>query len=507
MRIIRRGGPAWPPRPMKRIAPPLAVLVTIASAAFAFTPRTLHRGFPTESAGLVMKWDLAAYSDGAIPYWINRNIPAGFTPFEPTNSIDVILVRVQAAFRTWEGVSTAKVKFRFAGFTDATDVADGNMVVSFSGAPQRSGPIDTGCRAASRDSPATGSAGVILPNVFAGQILECDPTVHSLIAPFGTWWVGDTMPPSPGPGERQSRLDLQGILTHEIGHVLGLDHTGTAETATMTIWNRSGESSGAFATRTLSVDDVIGISSLYPQDEFLRTTGMVAGSVRREQTGSPVFGAHVVAMEAATGVIVASTVTGLRDVGADGMARRFGEGSGRYLLSGLPPGRYRIYVEPFDGPDTNWLGGIFGTGANDQSMEMDFTPSFHEQEVDVVAGTTTMDADLRVASRALDAPNLDLHVWISEPGTRTDPVMVRPGTNFVMELAPGQNIVAEEALPVGTFFSFAGPGITIVRARATRTILLNVSVAPDAAAGPRLLQVTTPAGVAFLSGALTVTSD
>ena len=55
--------------------------------------------------------------------------------------------------------------------------------------------------------------------------------------------------------------------------------------------------------------------------------------------------------------------------------------------------------------------------------------------------------------------------------------------------------------------SFAGPGIAIVRARATRTILLNVSVAPDAAAGPRLLQVTTPAGVAFLSGALTVTSE
>lgn len=96
-------------------------LLMIAPGVTAFVPRNLHNGYPADAVGLVMKWDLAAYPDGAIPYWINPTIPAGFTPFEPTNSIDVILAKVHNAFRAWENVSTAKVKFRFAGFTEATD--------------------------------------------------------------------------------------------------------------------------------------------------------------------------------------------------------------------------------------------------------------------------------------------------------------------------------------------------------------------------------------------------
>jgi hypothetical protein len=483
----------------------LVILLVMASAARAFTPRTLHRGYPSDAVGFVMKWDLAAYPDGAIPYWINRNIPAGFTPFEPTSSIDAVLARVHEAFRTWEHVSTARVRFRFAGFTDATDVVDGNMVVSFTAAPARGGPIDTGCRASSRNTQVTGAAGVILPQEFVGQIVECDPTIHALLPQAGTaWWVSDASPPSRNATGQQGPLDLQGLLTHEIGHVLGLDHSGTAETATMTIWTQSGVSVGGFTLRTLSTDDAIGVSTLYPTDEFLRGTGTIAGEVLREQTGSPVFGAHVVAIDAATGVIVAGAATGVLQAGPDGMAARFQSGSGVYRLSGLPPGIYRIYVEPFDGPSTNWLGGVFGTSADQQFMETDFSPVFHEGDIEVRAGATTADVDLRVASRATDAPNLDLVAWISESGVRTDPVLVRPGTSLVMELAPGENIVAAEALIPGASFSFAGSGITITRAQARRTITLNLSIAPDAPLGPRLLQVTTPAGVAFLSGALTV---
>jgi hypothetical protein len=114
----------------------------------AFVPLNLHSRYPADVAGFVTKWDLTAYPDGAIPYWINPTIPAGFTPFEPTNSPDVILAKVHDAFRTWESVSTSKVKFRFAGFTDATSTADGRNVVSFSLSPSPSGgPIKFGCYA------------------------------------------------------------------------------------------------------------------------------------------------------------------------------------------------------------------------------------------------------------------------------------------------------------------------------------------------------------------------
>ena len=481
-----------------------AVLVLLsAPLTLAFVPRTLHSAYPPDAVGLVMKWDLAGFANGAIPYWINPTIPAGFTPFEPTSSTDVVLARVHAAFQAWE-VPTSRVKFRFAGFTDAVDAIDGKMVVSFSIAPARGGPIDTGCRAADRATPATGAAGVILPQTFAGQILECDPTVHPVDPQRATaWWVGDTAPPLTVQGQR-GRLDLQGILTHEIGHVLGLDHTGTAETATMTIWNGAGESLGAHGQRTLSADDVIGVSTLYPTDNFLRDTGTIAGKVVRDQNGGSVFGAHVVAVDAATGVIVAGAVTGLLELGSDGMPRRFQLASGRYVIPGLPPGVYRVYAEPLDGPNSNFLGGVFGLSATQQYMEKDFAPGFFAGGVMVESGATTPDVDVHVMSRSVNAPNLDLVTWITEAGNRTDPVLVRPGSVVLMELAPGEHIVTDQGLVAGTQFMFFGPGVTIESAEARRTILLRVSVDPEAPIGPRLLQLTTPDGVAFLSGGLTV---
>lgn len=488
----------------------LVALVMLASSIEAFVPRTLHSGYPPDAAGRVMKWDLSTFADGAIPYWINPTIPAGFTPLEPTNSADVIVAKVHEAFRAWENVSTSTVKFRFAGFTDAGDAGDGRMVVSFSTAPAHGGPIDTGCRAAAQSSPATGPAGVILTRSFVGQILECDPTIHPLPLPPANrdiqvaWWVGDVPPPSPAPGGRQGRVDLQGILTHEIGHVLGLDHTGTAETATMTIWNDAGETLGGLSLRTLSADDEIGVSTLYPEKEFLRSRGTISGRVVREQNGSPVFGAHVVAMDADSGVIVAATITGLSDVGADGIPARFQQRSGQYRLAGLPPGTYRIYAEPFDGPNTNSIGGIFGVSASQQAAEKDFSPAFFDGQVTVAAAEHAANVDLRVAARHQEAPNLDLQAWISEGGSRTDPVLARQGSNIVMELAAGENIVTDQGLAAETRFSFIGSGVTITRTDGRRTIALRLSIAPDAAIGPRLLQVTTANGTAFLSGALTV---
>lgn len=273
-------------------------------------------------------------------------------------------------------------------------------------------------------------------------------------------------------------------------------------------WEWLAPGDGGFSNRTLSTDDAIGISALYPQDEFLRGSGSIAGWMLREQDGSQVFGAHVVAMEAATGVIVAGTVTGLHEVGADGMPRRFRRGSGQYLIPGLPPGVYRVYTEPLDGPTTNWLGGVFGFGAEQQFMEKDFTPAFFSAEVTVVAGQTVTDVDFRVAPRPQDAPNLDLQAWISDRRGRIEPVLVRPGSTLVMELPPGENIVTDQGLTPETRFSFIGPGVTITRAETRRVLIsLSLSIAPDAPLGPRLLQVTTASGTAFLSGPLTVAPD
>lgn len=58
-----------------------------------------------------------------------------------------------------------------------------------------------------------------------------------------------------------SGTDLESILTHEVGHFLGLAHAATADrTATMrTFWDGSGTD-----LRTLSPDDEAGICDVYP---------------------------------------------------------------------------------------------------------------------------------------------------------------------------------------------------------------------------------------------------
>jgi len=82
-------------------------------------------------------------------------------------------------------------------------------------------------------------------DVVTGAILDADIEVNSFRNEFST-------------GEIQSSNDLQGVLTHEVGHFLGLDHT-LVENATML----ADYALSNLGTRTLASDDRAGICSIY----------------------------------------------------------------------------------------------------------------------------------------------------------------------------------------------------------------------------------------------------
>jgi len=71
----------------------------------------------------------------------------------------------------------------------------------------------------------------------------------------------------------------------------------------------------------------------------------IALAGRPNETG--IFGAHVVAVDADTGLVIAGTLGGW-SCDAGNLPTRF---DGTYLLERLPVGRsYKVYAEPLDGP-------------------------------------------------------------------------------------------------------------------------------------------------------------
>ncbi|MEL6904414.1 MAG: IPT/TIG domain-containing protein, partial [Planctomycetota bacterium] len=136
-------------------------------------------------------------------------------------------------------------------------------------------------------------------------------------------------------------FDVEDVAAHELGHFLGLDHSGVCG-ATMYPY----VDSTVILHRSLSYDDVGGMRSIYPAQSF----GRVNGSVVRASDSSAVAGAHVVALDADGRVAGAILSTS----------------SGAFALTGLDGGTYTLYADPLDQPVS---GSNLGGG---QTVETDF---------------------------------------------------------------------------------------------------------------------------------------
>jgi hypothetical protein len=248
------------------------------------------------SQGVARRWNLDALPDGRVPWALSNNVGGNLSGDRAP--LDVL----SSAFASWENVASSKIRFAFQGVVGTRERNSGDGVNLLAlGAKENLG---TGVLAAT-----------FLTSDAAGTLTDVDIVFASSVA-FSTSTAADP-----------ASYDLEAIATHEIGHFVGLEHTGLAR-ATMVPYTDRGE----IQQRTLYSDDEIGAALLYPEDGFLASSGSLSGRI--SVAGAPVFLSNVVAANV-NGPIVASA---------------FSAPDGSYHIDGLPPDVYVVYAEPLDGP-------------------------------------------------------------------------------------------------------------------------------------------------------------
>lgn len=237
---------------------------------------------------------------------------------------------IRESFAIWGQVSTSAVHFTDQGLTSTLvpSRGDRNNLIFFD---ERGTYLDA--------PPGSGVIAVtrINTNTITGQITDADIVFNGRGFRFDN-----------GASQSSNNVDLKDVAVHEIGHLLGLDHSplSASPRPTMNPFYSGNEPGQA---QILEADDIAGISVLYPTPIFLVQAGTISGRVT-SPAGAPLFGAHVIAENLENGDRY-STVSGAYSKNSD---------PGQYFLRGLSPGPYHVKIEPIQGAITEAnFGGIF----------------------------------------------------------------------------------------------------------------------------------------------------
>jgi hypothetical protein len=331
---------------MKRLA---ALLATITVVAVTATPATAYLKLGTMLNGQVVD---VTWQQQPVRYFVSDYAGNGV-------SADDLRAALARAAGTWSAVGSAAVRFEFQGMTvSLPEVVDGRTTIGFLDRPD----LDQ----------VLGVTSFLLDST-TGAIVEADVFFNSRFV----WSVSADGAPG--------RVDLESVALHELGHLLGLGHSAIGETERTSSGNRrllaTGASmfpiamvAGSVAERALHADDVAGISDLYPAADAVDTTGGIVGRVTKN--GQGVLGAHVVAFNPETGVLIGNFAL---------------NPDGEFVIARLPPGPYIIRVEPVDDAEVE---SFFST-----SVDLDFRATYAPRMVVAPRGGSSGSIEIQVSPK------------------------------------------------------------------------------------------------------------
>jgi len=212
-------------------------------------------------------------------------------------------------------------------------------------------------RVVSADTVGEQISSTTAPSTFIGQILDADVLLRpgDINTEFATPAALAANP---------NAYDLESILTHELGHSFGFNHSGVWRAMMFPFAPPPGQFTGTRPTTQspdspLSDDDRTGLRVLYPDPTDSVHVGTISGHVLPANplalpispagvTG--VFPAHVVALDNATGSVTAAIMAGWSC--SDPGPVQFDGGFSIERLAVGSSQSYQIYAEPLDGPAT-----------------------------------------------------------------------------------------------------------------------------------------------------------
>lgn len=292
--------------------------------------------------------------------------------------------------------------------------------------------------------------------------------------------------------------DLESTFAHEVGHLLGLEHSAVIG-ATMQPRQAQNGVYGlpAFTQRTLSDDDIAGARSLYGSRSG---TGSVSGRLISSAVpgqSHPIFGGHVFAEDALTGKLVAGSVT---------------LSSGEYRLDALTPGNYRLIGQSLDGPigtaDIAPVGGSYA-GLTET------TPSFRTL---IIGGQSSSHLTTIVANVAASTgfffiasnppPTLKPRVIGMNGELSSTALPLEAGKTFTIYVGgEGMDQILANGISISSPFIKVNPATLAFEEFDTPypVISFEVTLAPETPPGDYSIRLQSTTGeLAYLPGALTI---